>query len=84
MSAGHRNTYGAPFFALDQLMIGEQFEVTLADGHTLTYAVTANEIVANDAPLPVWATPTLVLEAYHPKYTARETIRVTAFLVTAP
>ena len=43
--AGHRTTYGAPFFNLDQLRRGDEVVVTARDGKQYTYKVRAQEIV---------------------------------------
>ena len=38
--AGHRTTYGAPFYDLGQLVAGDPIELTTVSGETLTYVVT--------------------------------------------
>ena len=42
--AGHRTTYGAPFFDLDKLVPGDLIEITTFVGH-YTYKVTGSEVV---------------------------------------
>ena len=44
--AGHRTTYGAPFFNLDQLRKGDEVVVTTRDRKKFTYRVRTQEIVA--------------------------------------
>lgn len=44
--AGHRTTYGAPFFNLDQLRKGDEVVVTTRDRKTYTYRVHTQEIVS--------------------------------------
>ena len=43
--AGHRTTYGAPFFNLDQLRKGDEVIVTARGGKRYTYRVRSQEIV---------------------------------------
>jgi sortase A len=45
--AGHRTTYGAPFFDLDKLAPGDLIELTTLAGH-YTYKVTGSEVVRPD------------------------------------
>ncbi|MHB1446531.1 MAG: class E sortase [Acidimicrobiales bacterium] len=40
--AGHRTTYGAPFYNLDQLKPGDPVRITMLDGTTYTYDVTCD------------------------------------------
>ena len=75
---GHRTTYGAPFFDLDQLVADDSIELRSARGQSETYVVQSNTVVDNDAPLPALAEPALVLDTQEPKYTQRSTRRVVA------
>ena len=43
--AGHRTTYGAPFFNLDQLEPGDEIIVTMITGDRFVYRVTCTEVV---------------------------------------
>jgi sortase A len=43
--AGHRTTFGAPFFRLNELVAGDPIEITNAAGRTFTYKVVHQEIV---------------------------------------
>ena len=46
--AGHRTTYGAPFWALNELAPGDRILLTDATGHTWTYQVTGHLVVGPD------------------------------------
>ncbi len=77
--AGHRTTFGQPFFDVDQLEVGDEIIVTTLTGR-FVYRVTGQEIVSpNDYQVIATADPTvatLTLTSCHPKYTARERIIV--------
>ncbi len=82
--AGHRTTYGSPFFDVDQLEAGDELIVTMANGDQFTYEVTFTEIVAAT---DYWVVTTrdssiaeLTLTSCHPKYTARDRIVVHSVL----
>lgn len=80
--AGHRTTYGAPFFDFDDLEPGDEIFVTTLQGE-FTYEVTSSEIVAPSA-IEVLA-PTddnrLTFSTCNPKYSAAERLIVVAHLV---
>ena len=83
--AGHRTTYGAPFFDVDQLVVGNEVIVTTLEGRYV-YEVSAQKIVDPSA-YEVVATSdptraTLTLVSCDPKWTARNRIIVTAVLDT--
>ncbi len=44
--AGHRTTYGAPFFDVDDLVPGDELIVTMLTGDRFVYEVTGVEIVS--------------------------------------
>ena len=75
--AGHRTTFGQPFFDVDKLEVGDQIVVTTLAGR-FVYRVTGQEIVSpNDYQVIATTDPsiaTLTLTSCHPKYTARERI----------
>jgi sortase A len=77
--AGHRTTYGAPFYDIDELEVGDPIVVTTLFG-TYTYRVTEQLIVsAEDYALVVDGDPTkatLTLVSCHPRYTAKQRIVV--------
>lgn len=83
--AGHRTTYGAPFFDFDDLVPGDEIFVTTLQG-TFTYEVTSSEIVPPTA-IEVLA-PTddhrLTFSTCNPKYSAAERLIVVAHLVGEP
>lgn len=86
--AGHRTTYGAPFYHLDQMVEGDEIHVTGRDGERHTYRVARTEIVQ---PGDVWVvgsdpleteTPMLTLTTCHPRFSAAQRFVVFAELVT--
>lgn len=85
--AGHRTTYGAPFFRLDELRPGDEIHVTGRDGRRHTYEVREQRIVS---PADTWVVepeplgregPTLTLTTCHPRFSARQRLVVWAELV---
>lgn len=84
--AGHRTTYGQPFFDLDELEAGDEIVVTTMGG-VWTYRVTATEIVGPSDTHVIATTDrtvaTLTLTTCHPKWSARERLIVYAELDTA-
>lgn len=83
--AGHRTTYGAPFYDLDLLVPGDEIFVDTAIG-THTYEVVSTEIVL---PTAMWtvqhrAGAWLTLIACHPKGSNAQRIIVFAKLVDGP
>lgn len=86
--AGHRTTYGAPFYHLDQMVEGDEIHVTGRDGERHTYRVARTQIVQ---PGDVWVvgadpletqTPMLTLTTCHPRFSAAQRFVVFAELVT--
>jgi sortase A len=75
--AGHRTTYGQPFFNVDKLETGDEIVVTTLEGR-FVYRVTGQRIVSpSDYEVVATTDPTtatLTLTSCHPKYTARERI----------
>ena len=82
--AGHRTTYGQPFFDVDQLVAGDEIVVTMVNGDRFVYLVTFTEIVsASDYWVVTTRDPNvaeLTLTSCHPKYTARDRIVVHSVL----
>lgn len=77
--AGHRTTYGAPFWALDRLEEGD--EITLATEYGVyDYRVTRSKITTptNGRVLRWTDDPTLVLTTCHPRFSAAERLIVFA------
>jgi len=81
--AGHRTTFGQPFFDVDKMETGDEIVVTTVVGR-FVYRVTGQEIVSpSDYQVIATTDPTratLTLTSCHPKYTARERIIVYAEL----
>lgn len=78
--AGHRTTYGAPFYALDRLRRGDAIIVTLPYAR-LTYKVAKTTIVApNDVSVLADRGYDLVLTTCHPRYSAARRLIVWAHL----
>jgi sortase A len=79
--AGHRTTYGAPFFRLDELDTGDEILVTTLQG-SFRYEVAETQIVSSRAVevLNDFGDNRLTLTACHPKYSARQRIVVVARL----
>jgi sortase A len=84
--AGHRTTFGQPFYDVDKLQNGDQIIVTTLAGR-FVYLVTGQQIVSpSDYQVIATTDPTratLTLTSCHPKYTARDRIIVFAELDAA-
>ena len=83
--AGHRTTYGAPFFRLDELAPGDGIEVHTRTG-AFTYEVSESKIVSPQAVevLDNTVEPRLTLTTCNPRYSAAQRLVVVARLVGAP
>jgi sortase A len=86
--AGHRTTYGAPFFHLDSLRPGDQVLVTDRRGRHYTYEVAEQRVVLptdtsviGEDPLGT-GRPTLTLTTCNPRFSAAERLIVHAQLVS--
>lgn len=86
--AGHRTTYGAPFFSLDELEPGDEIHVTDRTGTRHVYEFVAAEVVRpsdtwviGDDPLD-GGRPTLTLTTCHPRFSAAKRLVVFAGLVS--
>jgi sortase A len=79
--AGHRTTWGHPFYSLDALIPGDKIYLVTASG-TFTYTVTGSQNVAPTdlAVLDPTRTPTLTLTTCTPRYSAAQRLVVTAVL----
>jgi sortase A len=79
--AGHRTTYGAPFYRIDELAAGDDIVVTTLQGR-FRYVVDGTAIVRPSQLEVLDATPdpTLTLTSCNPRYSARQRIVVTARL----
>jgi sortase A len=81
--AGHRTTYAAPFYNLDQLAPGDPIFVTTTQGR-FQYNVTQVQVVdpTDVAVLDDTSTPTLTLTTCNPRYSAATRMVVKASLVS--
>ncbi len=85
--AGHRTTYGAPFFNLDQLRKGDEVLVTAGNGKRYTYRVATQEVVAPGETWVVGPDPLetgkkmLTLTTCNPRFSNAERLIVFAELV---
>jgi sortase A len=80
--AGHRTTFGAPFFRIDELAPGDEINVTTLTGR-FVYRVNAppKVVTPNDfSVLEPTPDATLTLTSCNPRYSARQRIVVTATL----
>ncbi len=88
--AGHRTTYGAPFWNLDQLQEGDEVHVTDREGTRWVYVVAEQRIVAPTdisvlEPDPLGNDrPTLTLTTCNPRWSQRERLIVFAELTEQP
>ena len=84
--AGHRTTYGAPFFHLDALREGDELLLTARTGRTFVYRVRAQQVVAPTrtdvlGPDPLGSgAPQLTLTTCHPRFSAAQRLVVHAEL----
>jgi sortase A len=84
--AGHRTTYLAPFFDLDQVAVGDRISLLTPFG-TYRYEVTANLVLPEATAgrvLEQTVEPTLVLTTCHPKYASSQRLIIEADLVGSP
>jgi sortase A len=77
--AGHRTTYGAPFWSLDELTPGNRIVLATEYG-IFNYRVTRTTIIdpSQDSILDPTKAPTLVLTTCHPRFSAAERLIVFA------
>ncbi|MFT7501212.1 MAG: sortase A [Gammaproteobacteria bacterium] len=84
--AGHRTTYGSPFFDVDDLQPGDEIIATTLNGR-FTYRVTGQRVVASNEYWVVATTDptkaTLTLISCDPKYTAQKRIVIFSELVAS-
>lgn len=79
--SGHRTTYGAPFYHLDELKPGDEIRVATASKVHL-YRVTQSKVVSpDDLSVTVQTTDArLTLTTCHPRFSARQRLVVVAEL----
>jgi sortase A len=83
--AGHRTTYGAPFYNLNELVPGDQIVVTTTQGR-FCYDVTQVLVVkpSDVAVVAPTSTPELTLTTCNPRFSAAQRLVVQASLLTPP
>ncbi|MDP9418863.1 MAG: class E sortase [Actinomycetota bacterium] len=83
--AGHRTTYGAPFFELDRLVAGDEILVRTVQGE-FRYAVDRSMVVrpTQVEVLDPTEEARLTLTTCNPRYSARERLIVSAVLLDDP
>ena len=83
--AGHRTTYGAPFFNLDELKPGDPIVITTVQG-TFTYQVTSSLVVSpsDTSVVDDTTTPELTLTTCNPRFSASSRLVVHAKLISTP
>ena len=85
--AGHRTTYGQPFYDVDKIDPGDEIVISYpGDGPTFTYVVTDTEIVGADdydrvVPTKDPSLATLALSSCHPVRSASKRIIIRSVLV---
>jgi sortase A len=88
--AGHRTTYGSPFWSMDALEAGDMIHVVDREGREWVYAYREQQIVA---PTDVWVVgddplesgaPTITLTTCHPRGSARQRLIAWGELVGDP
>ncbi|HEY5024536.1 MAG TPA: class E sortase [Acidimicrobiales bacterium] len=82
--AGHRTTYGAPFYNLNELQAGDPIMIQTSQG-TFTYQVVMSHVVdpSNTAVLDASTGPELTLTTCNPRYSAATRLVVLARLTSA-
>jgi len=83
--SGHRTTYGAPFYDLDLLEVGDEIVVETALGDHV-FAIRETLVVL---PTDVWVTNPkrgswITLTTCHPRFSARERLVIQAELIDGP
>ena len=83
--SGHRTTFGAPFYRLDEVQVGDAITVTAPYGRFI-YRVTETKIVApTDLTVVVESDDArLTLTTCHPRFSARQRLIVVAALEGEP
>jgi len=82
--AGHRTTYGHPFFDLNEVTPGQKIVITTAQG-IFTYTATAQTVVSptDVAVIDATTTPQLTLTTCNPRYSASQRLVVKAALTSS-
>ena len=82
--AGHRTTYGAPFYDLNTLEPGDSISITTAQGFFEYQVVTSHVVLpSNVTVLAQTSLPELTLTTCNPRYSAAQRLVVVAILKTS-
>ncbi len=83
--SGHRTTYGAPFYKLDELVVGDEIRLVDREG-TYKYVVSESKIVApTDLTVVTKSTESkLTLTTCHPRFSAKQRLIIVATLIGEP
>jgi len=83
--AGHRTTYGAPFYDLNELNPGDPIDLTTVQGK-FSYSVVRSFVVSpsDDSVLDPSSTATLTLTTCNPRFSASQRLVVQADLTGTP
>lgn len=88
--AGHRTTYGRPFWDIDKLKVGDKIYIDTAAG-TFTYVVTKHAIIGADdwnvvttANLASPKQRALTITTCHPRFSASQRYMIRAMLAVPP
>jgi sortase A len=85
--AGHRTTYGAPFFRLNELSVGDDIYITDTAGRSFVYRVSSPPVIVSPNDVAVLdAAPyaQLTLTTCNPRYSATSRLIVFARLTNRP
>jgi sortase A len=84
--AGHRTTYGAPFYRLDKLSIGDRIYLTSTTDQIFVYRVVTTEVVSptDTAVLDPTTHAELTLTTCNPPFSATNRLVVVADLIGRP
>jgi sortase A len=85
--AGHRTTYGAPFYSINELKIGDPISLTDTAGRTFVYKVSQAPLVVSPSDVSVLANtpyPQLTLTTCNPRFSATSRMVVVARLAGQP
>jgi sortase A len=85
--AGHRTTYGAPFYSLNELKVGDPVSLTDTVGRTFVYKVSEPPRVVSPSDVSVLGAtpfPQLTLTTCNPRFSATSRLIVVARLTNRP
>jgi sortase A len=85
--AGHRTTYGAPFYSINELKVGDPISLTDTAGRTFEYKVSQAPLVVSPSDVSVLSNtpyPQLTLTTCNPRFSATSRLIVMARLAGQP